>query len=424
MFNVKELALVDPDDYTPVETLCKFYNNPVHRVLEDTTLDVMLETFKQGKTHIAFVQKFDDLFGDGHLTTIGVCVSTITIIFPTPPPTGLVTLEDVLEEIIQAEITDEMDVDNVNKEKFRKMMHRQDFSVFRSELATHLISPQLRLAAFQFLAMTLKPFSRGFMTANVLHRLINYPGIATQYRLDYDNEDDVAVSREIYSPGRECDYFVLILEGRVEVCVGKEGLTFQGGPFSYFGISSLKLDTDDAELYKRTEKKLHPKKPDAGRMAVNSTQLEEELEPVASEEPFLPRQSDVGVTGANDPPSQIDLKLASEGIYPISQTLLQGLIRLNSEEFEAPLVPDYYVRANSDLLYLKVSRAVYLAAFRASQYERMSPGSKAAINISADYFNRQMRAYFERLEKVKAEEREKDNEKENADAPEVIHNKK
>jgi CRP-like cAMP-binding protein len=39
--------------------------------------------------------------------------------------------------------------------------------------------------------------------------------------------------------GKAADYFVLILEGRVEVTVGKESLVFESGPFSHFGSSAL-----------------------------------------------------------------------------------------------------------------------------------------------------------------------------------------
>ena len=39
--------------------------------------------------------------------------------------------------------------------------------------------------------------------------------------------------------GKPADYFVLVLEGHVEVNIGKEELTFESGPFSYFGISAL-----------------------------------------------------------------------------------------------------------------------------------------------------------------------------------------
>lgn len=43
----------------------------------------------------------------------------------------------------------------------------------------------------------------------------------------------------IYEQGKPADYFVLILEGRVEVTVGQEQLLFECGPFSYFGKQAL-----------------------------------------------------------------------------------------------------------------------------------------------------------------------------------------
>lgn len=43
----------------------------------------------------------------------------------------------------------------------------------------------------------------------------------------------------IYQQGKPVDYFVLILEGRVEVTVGRENLVFESGPFTYFGSQAL-----------------------------------------------------------------------------------------------------------------------------------------------------------------------------------------
>lgn len=92
---IKDLAFVDPDDSTPLKTLCKFYQNPCNFVFEDTTLDIMFRQFKEGiKGHMAFVHRVNsEGEGDPFYETV-----------------GLVTLEDVIEELIQAEIVDETDV--------------------------------------------------------------------------------------------------------------------------------------------------------------------------------------------------------------------------------------------------------------------------------------------------------------------------
>lgn len=57
---VKDLAFVDPDDCTPLKTITRFYNHPVHFVFHDTKLDAMLEEFKKGKSHLAIVQKVNN----------------------------------------------------------------------------------------------------------------------------------------------------------------------------------------------------------------------------------------------------------------------------------------------------------------------------------------------------------------------------
>lgn len=49
---VKDLALVDPADCTPMTTITKFYNHPLHFVFNDTKLDAMLEEFKKGDCQV------------------------------------------------------------------------------------------------------------------------------------------------------------------------------------------------------------------------------------------------------------------------------------------------------------------------------------------------------------------------------------
>ncbi|KAG8135683.1 hypothetical protein E2320_008738 [Naja naja] len=50
---VKDLAFVDPDDCTPLKTITRFYNHPLHFVFNDTKLDAMLEEFKKGGMMVA-----------------------------------------------------------------------------------------------------------------------------------------------------------------------------------------------------------------------------------------------------------------------------------------------------------------------------------------------------------------------------------
>lgn len=50
MLYIKDLAFVDPDDNTPLKTLCEFYQNPCNFIFEDVTLDIMFKQFKEGST--------------------------------------------------------------------------------------------------------------------------------------------------------------------------------------------------------------------------------------------------------------------------------------------------------------------------------------------------------------------------------------
>ena len=47
----------------------------------------------------------------------------------------------------------------------------------------------------------------------------------------------------VYLKGQPADYFILILEGRVEILVGKEKLNFEAGPFHQFGADFLMTES-------------------------------------------------------------------------------------------------------------------------------------------------------------------------------------
>uniref|UniRef100_A0A1B0GLB6 Metal transporter cnnm2 n=1 Tax=Lutzomyia longipalpis TaxID=7200 RepID=A0A1B0GLB6_LUTLO len=221
---IKDLAFIDPDDNTPLKTLCEFYQNPCHFVFDDVTLDVMFKQFKEGnKGHMAFVHRVNSE-GDGD---------------PFYETIGLVTLEDVIEELIQAEIMDETDVFTDNRTKVRRnKIKKQDFTVFAERRENHRIriSPQLTLATFQYLSTTVDAFKSDSVSETILRRLLNQD-IINHIKCKGKERSDPSML--IYQQGKPVDFFVLILEGRVEVTVGKENLVFESGPFTYFGTQAL-----------------------------------------------------------------------------------------------------------------------------------------------------------------------------------------
>lgn len=100
----KDLALIDPDDRTPIADMLLYCKHPLIFVEDYVTLDVALNEFKTGKSHMAVVRQiYDDGEVDKYYEAIGV-----------------VTLEDVIEEVLQTEINDETDTLSDNRRKRRR----------------------------------------------------------------------------------------------------------------------------------------------------------------------------------------------------------------------------------------------------------------------------------------------------------------
>lgn len=93
LLHVKDFTLLDPDDNMPVRAILQFYNHKRIWCEADKPIDQMFEEFSKGETHLAFVQ---DFFSPANIDPYITC-------------TGIVTLEDIIEALVQTEIYDEFD---------------------------------------------------------------------------------------------------------------------------------------------------------------------------------------------------------------------------------------------------------------------------------------------------------------------------
>ncbi|XP_016132340.1 metal transporter CNNM2-like isoform X1 [Sinocyclocheilus grahami] len=324
---VKDLAFVDPDDCTPLKTITKFYSHPLHFVFNDTKLDAMLEEFKKGKSHLAIVQRVNNE-GEGD---------------PFYEVLGIVTLEDVIEEIIKSEILDETDLytDNKTKKRIAHRERKQDFSAFKptdNELSVK-ISPQLLLAALRFLATEVESFSTAQMSEKILLRLLKHPNVIQE--LKYDDKNKKMSEHYLFHRNKPVDYFILILQGKVEVEAGKEGMKFEAGAFSFYGV--LALTSSPVPL------------------SLSRTFVVSRAESLA------------GSPENKSPPRPFGLNHSdslnrSDRLEAVTPTLGSSNNQLNS--FLQVYVPDYSVRAASDLLYIKVTRQQYQNALMASRMDK------------------------------------------------------
>ncbi|XP_070286015.1 metal transporter CNNM3 isoform X2 [Myotis yumanensis] len=299
MLYLKDLAFVDPEDCTPLSTITRFYNHPLHFVFNDTKLDAVLEEFKRGKSHLAIVQKVNNE-GEGD---------------PFYEVLGLVTLEDVIEEIIKSEILDESE--DYRGTTVRKkpaalsvpLRRKEEFSLFKVSDDEYKvkISPQLLLATQRFLSREVDVFSPLRISEKVLLHLLRHPSVNQEVRFDQSNR--LAAHHYLYQRSQPVDYFILILQGRVEVEIGKEGLKFENGAFTYYGLSAL---TAPSSVHQS---------------------------PVSSLQSLC-----------HDPQPE-----------PADGTRL------------STYCPDYTVRALSDLQFIKVTRLQYLNALLASRAQNLPP---------------------------------------------------
>ena len=159
----RDLLFVDPDDEKPIEEICKFYKNDVNFVYSDTILTDMFDEFKSGeKGHLALVQEVNN---DGDAD-------------PFYETVGLVTLEDIIEEIIQQEIIDETDVviDNKTKKKRKRERYKKDaevkmFQGVRNNKVS--ITPHENMAVLQFLTTSVRAFSPENINQMILRKMLS-----------------------------------------------------------------------------------------------------------------------------------------------------------------------------------------------------------------------------------------------------------
>ncbi|XP_009991360.1 PREDICTED: metal transporter CNNM2-like [Tauraco erythrolophus] len=296
-----------------------------------------------GKSHLAIVQRVNNE-GEGD---------------PFYEVLGIVTLEDVIEEIIKSEILDETDLYTDNKTK-KKVAHRdrkQDFSAFKqtdSEMKVK-ISPQLLLAMHRFLATEVEAFGPSQMSEKILLRLLKHPNVIQE--LKYDEKNKKAPEHYLYQRNKPVDYFILILQGKVEVEAGKEGMKFEAGAFSYYGVMALTASPVPLSL-SRT-------------FVVSRTELLAAGSPAENKSPPRP-------CGLN----HSDSLNRSDRIDAVTPTLGSSNNQLNAS-FLQVYVPDYSVKALSDIQFVKISRQQYQNALMASRMDK-TPQSSDSENTKIE----------------------------------------
>jgi len=207
---VKELILLDPEDEIPISTIMNTFKHQVLKVSEDYKLSNLLTDFCSGKGHIAIVKKrYDNHMGLYEEKNIGI-----------------LTLEDLIEIILQLDIFDETDITMRNRrDKIFDITKLGLFDYRRKK--PNSISPQEVKAVIHHLKYTYH-FFREIPDKN-MENLINKSKIID---VSSSNKTELKLNRSpydlvennglmLYQKNEFTDYMSIILDGKVEIHSGK-----------------------------------------------------------------------------------------------------------------------------------------------------------------------------------------------------------
>eukprot|EP00079_Xenopus_tropicalis_P018706 XP_004920862.1 PREDICTED: metal transporter CNNM2-like [Xenopus tropicalis] len=91
-------------------------------------------------------------------------------------------------------------------------------------------------------------FSPSQMSEKILLRLLKHPNVIQE--LKFDERNKKSAEYYLYQRNKPVDYFVLVLQGKVEVEAGKEGMKFEAGAFSYYGVMALTASPGSLASYR------------------------------------------------------------------------------------------------------------------------------------------------------------------------------
>lgn len=121
--------------------------------------------------------------------------------------------------------------DNKTKNIAYRERGPRDFSLFKASDTDMRakMTPQLLFATHRFLATELEPFKSTHVSEKILLKLLKQPHVICEFKID-----KISQSTDLYLYQRNIpvDYFILILEGKVEVEISKESLKFENGAFT------------------------------------------------------------------------------------------------------------------------------------------------------------------------------------------------
>lgn len=221
---VKDLIFVDPDDDTPIQNFVQIFGRGVHVVWPDDKLGVVLRELKQGRSHMALVRDVNN---------------TDPNVDPYYELKGIITLEDIIEVILQDEIVDETDVFLSGGDV---QLDRTSFDWARLRLLDSKITDQM-LSRDEVKAVCAHLRTNHGQSISELSDVQLKTFVASQKVCDFNEAEqevtEALPSELLYSKGEVTNLCTLILSGKVTVLAGIDGFRSDAGAWTVLGSQAL-----------------------------------------------------------------------------------------------------------------------------------------------------------------------------------------
>ncbi len=228
----KDLILVDPDDETPLRYFVSIFGRPVINFCDSTIVRTAFVQLRRGHSHLALIRKprieiqsnTDDDTKSGYVPTC-----------PTEGPVlGVITLEDIVEEIIQGDIFDETDRDvNFGAPSGGGKLRRQHtkYRLLNAQVRdTSLASEEVRaLASHLLVNVDLIRDANPPVTLECLEWVLSQSPVCIE-------EDP---SAEIFSQNKRADFCLIVLTGRIEIKLNNNQFRNDVGSLSVIAPEAL-----------------------------------------------------------------------------------------------------------------------------------------------------------------------------------------
>ena len=235
----KDLIFCDPEDSIKVERFVRIFGRRcLYCCSEDTVADMFVK-FKQTNMHFAIVRQItQDDEGNDLSTTVGI-----------------VTLEDVIEEIIQQEIVDETDVYvDVDNQVLAPATHKFDYRKLRL-LEPNLSEEPLSIEEMHALSGYLfdwfkrenpnlvHPETAEELTEGMVQHMLMSAEVRVHEKQTSPDSVNIVDLDYIYKRGEASPNCIVVLCGRLSVLSGKEQWRSDAGTFFILGAEALTSDS-------------------------------------------------------------------------------------------------------------------------------------------------------------------------------------